>query len=58
MNVVDVLPTQEWIQDFKIYWNHHKKGDLGWKEKNRGDEPIQIIIHINMEMLQWNILYS
>jgi hypothetical protein len=27
-------------------------------EKNRGDEPIQAIIHIYMEMSQWNNLYS
>jgi hypothetical protein len=28
------------------------------KEKNRGDEPIQVIIHMYMEMSQGNSLYS
>jgi hypothetical protein len=34
-----------------------KKG-LRQKEKNRGDEPIQVIIHIHMEISQGNSLYS
>jgi hypothetical protein len=33
-----------------------KKGTKGRKEKNRGDEPIQVIIHIYMEMSQGNSL--
>jgi hypothetical protein len=28
------------------------------KEKNRGDKPIWVIIHIHMEMSQGNSLYS
>jgi hypothetical protein len=29
-----------------------EEGDGGRKKKNRGDEPIQVIIHIYMEMSQ------
>jgi hypothetical protein len=38
--------------------NHHKNGDQGRKKKNRGNEPIQIIIDIYMEMSQGNSLCS
>jgi hypothetical protein len=31
---------------------------MGLKKKNRGDEPIWVIIHIHMEMSQGNSLYS
>jgi hypothetical protein len=34
------------------------EGNQGRKEKNRGDEPIGVIIHIHMEMSQENSLYS
>jgi hypothetical protein len=29
---------------------------IGRKEKNRGDEPIQVVIHLYMEMSQGNSL--
>jgi hypothetical protein len=32
--------------------------DQGRKKKNRGDEPIQAIIHINMEVPQGNSMFS
>jgi hypothetical protein len=35
-----------------------QEGDYGKKNKNRGDEPIRVIIHIHMEMSQGNYLYS
>jgi hypothetical protein len=31
--------------------------DKGRKEKNRGDEPILVIIHVYMEISQGNTLY-
>jgi hypothetical protein len=34
------------------------EGDEGRKEKNRGDEPIWVIMHIYMEMSQWNTIQS
>jgi hypothetical protein len=34
-----------------------QEGDYGRKEKNRGDEPIWVIILIYMEMSQGNFLY-
>jgi hypothetical protein len=34
------------------------KGDQGRKKKNRGDEPIQVMIHIYMEIPQGNLLCS
>jgi hypothetical protein len=36
--------------------NHHKNRTKG-ERRNRGDEPIQVIIHIYMEMSQLNTLY-
>jgi hypothetical protein len=35
-----------------------EEGDWGRKEKNRGDEPIWVIIHLYMEMSQGDTLYS
>jgi hypothetical protein len=33
-----------------------EEGDIGRKDKNRGDEPTQVIIHIYMEMSPGNSL--
>jgi hypothetical protein len=42
------------IWNHKKGWNHKKVE--GRKKKNRGDEPIRVIIHTYMEMSQWNSL--
>jgi hypothetical protein len=44
--------------EFLNLLKHHKKGIKVKKKKNRGDEPICVIIHIYMEMSQGNSLYS
>jgi hypothetical protein len=35
-----------------------QEGDEGRKEKNKGDEPIRVIIHVYIEISQGNSLYS
>jgi hypothetical protein len=50
----DTLSIQDWIWIFKTFWNHHKKGVKVVKEKNRGDKPIQVIIHIYKEVSKCN----
>jgi hypothetical protein len=34
------------------------RGDYGRKEKNKGKEPIQVIMHIYMKISQGNSLYT
>jgi hypothetical protein len=47
--MVDVLPMNI---EFLNLLKSTLKRDKGRKETNRGDEPIWVIIHINMKMSQ------
>jgi hypothetical protein len=46
------------ILNFFLNLLKSQDGDWGRKEKNGGDEPIQVIMHMYMEMSQWDSLCS